>query len=88
MEKVELIKVQNDFKKFFNQFCLEHNLDTFQAIRILSKTIEETAHQARNISLFSIVDCKECGGSGFSGRGSGYDSVCDNCGGRGEMPEN
>lgn len=32
------------------------------------------------------VDCEECGGSGFSGLGTGYDSVCDNCGGRGEHP--
>lgn len=34
-----------------------------------------------------IVECKECGGSGFSGKGTGYDSVCDNCGGAGEHPE-
>jgi hypothetical protein len=25
--------------------------------------------------------CKTCGGSGFSGRGSGYDDVCGECGG-------
>ena len=25
--------------------------------------------------------CETCGGSGFSGRGSGYDDVCGECGG-------
>lgn len=34
-----------------------------------------------------IVDCKECEGSGFSKAGTGYDSVCDNCGGMGEHPK-
>ncbi|EJS62006.1 hypothetical protein ICU_05174 [Bacillus cereus BAG2X1-1] len=33
-----------------------------------------------------IVECEVCGGSGFSGQGTGYDSVCDNCGGIGEHP--
>lgn len=28
-----------------------------------------------------VVWCKRCGGSGFSGRGTGYDDVCDDCGG-------
>ncbi|WP_318582894.1 hypothetical protein [Bacillus paranthracis] len=32
------------------------------------------------------ADCEECGGSGFNGLGTGYDSVCDSCGGRGEHP--
>jgi hypothetical protein len=27
------------------------------------------------------VPCGECGGSGFSGRGSGYGDVCGECGG-------
>lgn len=35
---------------------------------------------------FYLVDCKECGGSGFSGYGSGYDDVCGTCGGSGEHP--
>ena len=34
-----------------------------------------------------IIDCPECGGSGFSKPGTGYDSVCDNCGGQGELPK-
>ena len=33
-----------------------------------------------------LVDCPCCGGSGFSGRGSGYDDVCDECGGQRQMP--
>lgn len=54
--EIDFIKAQKEFKEEFNEFCIKHNLDTFQAIRILSKTIEETAHQARNISLFSDDD--------------------------------
>lgn len=33
------------------------------------------------------VDCEECGGSGFSKAGTGYDAVCDNCGGQGKLPK-
>lgn len=33
------------------------------------------------------VDCEECGGSGFSKAGTGYDAVCDNCGGQGVLPK-
>ncbi|MFY0516519.1 hypothetical protein ACOMCU_01620 [Lysinibacillus sp. UGB7] len=40
----------------------------------------------RHFINVSTVECKTCGGSGFSGHGSGYDSVCDNCGGKGEHP--
>lgn len=36
-------------------------------------------------SDIKIVKCKDCDGSGFSGQGTGYDSVCDNCGGKGEL---
>lgn len=31
-------------------------------------------------------DCKTCGGSGFSGRGTGYDDVCGECGGLKRFP--
>ncbi|BAY20763.1 hypothetical protein NIES2100_05070 [Calothrix sp. NIES-2100] len=27
------------------------------------------------------IDCCFCGGSGFDGKGTGYDNVCDHCGG-------
>lgn len=33
-----------------------------------------------------LVECDECCGSGFSGYGTGYGSVCGNCGGPGEYP--
>lgn len=33
-----------------------------------------------------LVECENCGGSGFSGYGTGYGSVCDTCGGLGEYP--
>ena len=39
------------------------------------------------LKQMKINECKECGGSGFSEPGTGYDSVCDNCGGRGEHPD-
>jgi len=32
------------------------------------------------------VVCQRCGGSGFSGRGTGYDDVCSECGGLRELP--
>lgn len=32
-------------------------------------------------SPVAMIDCTRCGGSGFSGYGSGYDAVCDWCGG-------
>jgi len=52
-KEIDFIRANKVFKDQFNKFCLEHNLDTFQAIRILSKTIEETAHQARITSIFT-----------------------------------
>lgn len=30
--------------------------------------------------------CTECHGGGFSKTGSGYDAICDKCGGNGEIP--
>jgi hypothetical protein len=33
-----------------------------------------------------LVDCPVCGGSGFSGRGTGYDDVCGECGGQKKLP--
>lgn len=29
--------------------------------------------------LYGTKTCETCGGSGFDGRGTGYDSVCSNC---------
>ena len=52
----DYIKAVPEFRKQFNQFCLEYNLDTFQAIRILSKNIEEMAHQARDIKILFDED--------------------------------
>lgn len=31
-------------------------------------------------------ECEKCGGSGFDGWGTGYNNVCDDCGGMGEVP--
>lgn len=30
--------------------------------------------------------CKTCGGGGFDGNGTGYNNVCDDCAGQGELP--
>lgn len=30
-----------------------------------------------------VENCEECCGGGFSKPGTGYDSICDNCGGQG-----
>lgn len=35
----------------------------------------------------NTIECSVCEGSGFSGQGTGYDSICDNCGGKGELPQ-
>jgi len=55
-----------------------------KAFVILSSEIES--------GLFDLIPtdvCPTCGGSGFSGlaalAGNGYDAVCDNCGGAGEV---
>lgn len=34
---------------------------------------------------YETEECPTCGGSGFAGYGSGYDAVCDNCGGQREI---
>lgn len=36
-------------------------------------------------SPVASVYCEKCGGGGFSGRGTGYDDVCDDCGGYGRQ---
>lgn len=33
-----------------------------------------------------LEECPECGGSGFSKPGTGYDAVCDYCGGQKVVP--
>lgn len=33
------------------------------------------------------VDCPRCGGGGFDSPGTGYNNVCSECGGHGEVPE-
>lgn len=34
-----------------------------------------------------LVTCRVCQGSGFAGRGTGYDDVCPECGGNGTLPD-
>lgn len=33
------------------------------------------------------IECEVCGGSGFDKPGTGYDAVCDTCGGLGRHPK-
>jgi hypothetical protein len=35
--------------------------------------------------LANAISCQVCGGSGFSGVGTGYDDVCSECGGQGRI---
>lgn len=37
-------------------------------------------------SRLRLLPCVRCGGGGFSGHGSGYGDVCDECGGQGCYP--
>lgn len=46
---------------------------------------EGTIHEAIKSHNKRPVDCRECGGSGFSGYGTGYDAVCGNCGGQKQL---
>ncbi len=41
----------------------------------------EQAQQSADILRENGIACGTCGGSGFSGRGSGYGDVCGECGG-------
>lgn len=45
--EIGFIKAVPEFKKEFALFCIQHNLDKNQAIRILSRTIETIAHEDR-----------------------------------------
>jgi hypothetical protein len=48
-------------------------------VETLRDTLPPSLAQTRGQRLF--VECATCGGSGFSGRGTGYDDVCSECGG-------
>lgn len=37
--------------------------------------------ECREHGCMEVSVCTVCGGSGFSGRGTGYDDVCGECGG-------
>lgn len=52
MAKGNYAKANADFKKDFDKFRKDYELDAFEAIRILSKQIEEIAHEERNVQLF------------------------------------
>jgi hypothetical protein len=45
--------------------------------------MQSMAYRAINVP---DVPCPVCDGSGFNGNGSGYDAVCDNCGGTRYLP--
>lgn len=36
---------------------------------------------------FELTKREECDGTGFSKSETGYDSICDNCSGKGEIPK-
>jgi hypothetical protein len=48
----------------------------------MAKGIERAKKDGRPIEYRTLrMDCHVCGGGGFSGRETGYDDVCSNCGG-------
>lgn len=53
-------------------------------IQSLHWTREEASARAKELTE-EDSRCEVCGGSGFSGYGSGYDAVCSECGGLGRL---
>lgn len=49
-------------------------------------TGEEPEQSGITDDPLDLVDCPRCGGSGFTGQGTGYGDVCDWCGGQQQMP--
>lgn len=49
-------------------------------VQSLHWTREEASARAKELTEEGRP-CEMCGGSGFSGRGTGYDDVCSECGG-------
>jgi len=69
-----------------------HYLIQSDIFKDFKRSLEERGYDFSTFKMsvkrkFEIIECKECGGTGFSGQGTGYDSVCDNCGGKGEYPK-
>jgi hypothetical protein len=46
----------------------------------------EEGFDAGEWNNYPMTLCPKCQGSGFSGRGTGYDDVCDECGGLRYLP--
>jgi ribosomal protein S27E len=49
-------------------------------------TLSGIPNVIKTVDPDTIKDCEECGGSGFSKPGTGYDAVCDSCSGLGHSP--
>lgn len=52
------------------------------AHRVRSEPAFDIATQVPCAECHGMSACKQCGGSGFSGQGSGYGDVCGECGGQ------
>ena len=52
-----------------------------------SGKVQITGHATvfKTIDPDRTIECPECCGSGFSQYGSGYDAICDECSGKGEV---
>ncbi len=80
--------------KNFIKFCRKGHVSYSVPAEYLIKRIPNAKITDKNILTritnalkYEIVDCEECGGGGFSKPGTGYDAVCDNCGGLGRYPK-
>lgn len=66
------------------------NIDQFKpenARRNLIVAATLCVAEVERIERSSEQPCPKCNGSGFNGRGTGYDDVCDHCGGARYMPQ-
>ena len=79
---------------FFRVYNQDHGFQDYELrhedikIEILSNDLTLLVDESGKGSLVwqpPLIECPKCGGGGFSGYGTGYDDVCDECGGRGKV---
>jgi hypothetical protein len=80
-------QILNHLDHIDSHVARECNKDWLQEELLQLREELESLLNIEAVGEIEIVECEVCGGCGFSGRGTGYDSVCDNCGGKGEHPK-
>lgn len=92
--KVRYLKSEKDFViDYPNKYDAweMHELMRSDVFKEFKYSLEDRGYDFTTFKMsvkrkFEIIECKECGGSGFSKAGTGYDAVCDQCGGKGLLP--